>query len=51
MNPGSRPLAVIRRRIAGPWFAMTPREQKAVSLVLLLFLLGLAVRIWRSRWS
>jgi hypothetical protein len=32
-----------------PWFALTEREQKAVSLVLLLFLLGLAVKIWRSR--
>jgi hypothetical protein len=37
------------------WLDLTAREQKAVLLVLALFLLGLAVRLWHdchsTRWT
>lgn len=37
------------RGIHRRWFALLPSEQQAILLVLAIFLLGLAVRLWRAR--
>jgi hypothetical protein len=37
------------QKLVRSWFELTREEQRALVLVLALFLLGIAVRIWRLR--
>lgn len=41
--------AAPHRMLRDAWFSLTPREQRAVAVVLALFLLGLTVRYTRLR--
>jgi hypothetical protein len=55
--PPGDPPRTLRRAAADllrAWFELTPSEQKAVAVILSLFLLGLAVRLWhvtRAAWN
>ena len=54
-NDPAKPGKPSRTRFASAvfrsWFALTVQEQKAVVLIVLLFLLGLAVKIWHETAS